>query len=638
MKTMHKQRLYKMLNERLAKHIADKEAIQKDFSETKSVFEKSDLWEISYLENIDIDKIFLVALKIEDPDVYKIAKEELYKDDKNFFNSLTAVQAKLYFTKVADFLNEYRSGNFQNARVEVVEGDKTKSRLMISMSEEEQKILLSNQDYEKAMSRFAGLFSLAIKTDFFSLISSQYACELHLFVQFIKENLRGYREKYNVSDFSSLPKNVLRELANEDRKKNSKYLEEHHLSDLTNDIVDLYECYKNDTGNKIIKLDKKIKKYASLIKRFDKVFTTGEIADYHSLINGLDEDVKVLLLQLVDYYNKEEYSTLEECYKKVASNNKFEYKSLLKKYGIEDETFVEKISEYPLEKIGKSLSRLADLGIKDTVVVEEFLKSGSFAAVDELSKYIKKGIINLNFIKSNPVIFDCSSDIYNNVVANIANITQREINPTYIVDNQSVLLIPNEVLKSNLDVICEYSLKNKLTKGADFSVLNDGGLAEKLDVIIELGYENLLSSNISIASYSMDDWKKLQVLRCMNFEVLEEDVLDVLRSKSFIVDQGEIDNYIFKALDTTENSKLNNIPSTFVSLNNPLEEYSVSNLAYSIGGVTVSRNKVKRNLGKLQYVDMDFESKLLLSILNNMSISYDEVNSIKKTIGVGVEK
>ena len=322
----------------------------------------------------------------------------------------------------------------------------------------------------------------------------------------------------------------------------------------------------------------------------------------------------------------------------ASSNDKIKYKLLLTKYGIEDDLFLESVSKYSLEKIEASLSKLAELGIKDTLVVEEFLKSGDFDAIEGLAKYIKKGIIKLDFIKSNPGIFDCSSVVYSNVLANIDSITNKEINPTYIMENQDVLLIPNGLFKHNLDVISEYGLKSKLTTGTDSKFLNDSSLAEKLDMVIELGYENLLTSNLSIASYSIDDWKKLQVLRFMNFEVLEEDVLDVLKSKTFIVAQDAIDNYIFKPFDVCENSKLNNMPNTFVSVNNPLEEYSVSNLAYNIGGVIVSRNKVKRNLGKLQDVDMSFESKLLLSVLNNMSISYDEVNSIKRTIGVAVEK
>ena len=36
MKTMHKQRLYKMISDRLYKHIRDKESMEKDFSETKN--------------------------------------------------------------------------------------------------------------------------------------------------------------------------------------------------------------------------------------------------------------------------------------------------------------------------------------------------------------------------------------------------------------------------------------------------------------------------------------------------------------------------------------------------------------------------------------------------------------------------
>lgn len=422
------------------------------------------------------------------------------------------------------------------------------------------------------------------------------------------------------------------------KKKISLLYNNFYLDDWADRFYQRFEQI-NDDFNKREKKKKAALKEANLYIRLKQqlpiVLAQDEITDYKSLVEGMDEDIKVAVLSLVYEHNQQIYQTVEENYVATQANDRIRYQLLLKKYGIEETNCLsEKILKHSLVETDLILNRLTSLGIKDSKALVEILKVISIKSLDNLSKYLKKGIIKKSFAENNPSIFDMSSNIYINAITNINTFIERGITPNYIKENQDVLLISSDILKKSIDILEEYDLKISLTPKTLPIVLAQEHLEEKLDTIIEQGYEEVLKNNLSLAAYSKQEWKKIELLRQMNIEVEEEDLEEILSTKTFIVGEEEIDSYITNALSIEENEQLNALKIEEKDIYDPLEEYASSKLAYNIGSITVSRKKVQRNLRKLSNLAMSDENKILLSIGNNMSLTNDEFITMKNTLGL----
>ena len=170
--------------------------------------------------------------------------------------------------------------------------------------------------------------------------------------------------------------------------------------------------------------------------------------------------------------------------------------------------------------------------------------------------------------------------------------------------------------KDNISLIESYGLMGELYNlECDyylFNILFSDNLGKKIDDIIEMGCYDFLKNNL--ASLTSDYTKRLQVLKCIDTPVFDQETYDItMKSSIFVLDDDEIDNEMYSAVDSHESINLN------LSIAD-LEQFRCSDncYLYNIGGVLVSRPKVKRLLeeGKDIYT----------SIFTGLVISDDEYN------------
>lgn len=635
---MDKEKVYLAVRQRaeeLKRELLRRSQEEYSYADNKKFFSEHNLYRIESLREIDVDDFLLRTLKIEDPEMYLVAKNGLYKNDSKFFGKISVEQAKIYFSKVADMYSTIvENKDSEKSGIKVVGNDELGVKMALLMTNREMEILRRSHSDEEISDNISSIFNLSMGSHNLDLVSLQYACELHLFQNFAFEfslKLAEYKEdnpRYDDDFFDAVTEKAIR-----------RYMDDHYLEKLTNELIQLYRHYESTEGNYLKTTEKKIKKYLNFREELEQALGKGEISDYRTLIRGMDEDIKVMVLNLINDQNRKEYSAVEASYKSISLSDKFQYRLLLKKYGIaENSCSLEEISGYSLIEAEKFLDKLTNLGIKDSATLLKILRDGSLDSLDRLSKYIRRGIIKLDFIRNNVKIFDSSSEIYKRTITNIDVVITENVTPSYIMENQDVLLIPSDVLARSLKVLDEYGLKTALTPTVSAEILNQQHLEEKFDMIIEQGYEDSLRSNLALAVYSKEEWKKIELLRQMNLEVDNEDLEDVLSSKNFIVGEEEIERYISRPLSREVNDKINSLKVENINNYNPLEEYAISDIAYNIGGIVVSRKKVQRNLSKLSGAELSNEDKVLLSVVNNMSITYDEFVKLKSMIGSEVIK
>lgn len=371
----------------------------------------------------------------------------------------------------------------------------------------------------------------------------------------------------------------------------------------------------------------KLSTYDHFKTKFNKLLTTDEIIDYKDFVEYLDEDLKVVVLGIINEHNQKYYQDTTES----SSSDYLKTCIILNNFGIESSKLTyDEISAFSPDELNEMLTSLKNLGIKKSESLLRIIKVTNKQTIQHLSKYIKKDIIKVDFIENHPIIFDETSPEFMSLITNIKTATNNNISLNYIGQYQEVLLIPPQNLLNSLNTLEDYGLK--ITTSVSPTLLTEPLLAEKLDTIIELGYEKDLESNLNLATYPISSWQKIVMLAQLGIEIEVEQLENILKTNTFIVEEESIENYLHQPVSQQINNELKALSIPNVLVSNPLEIYAQSRLSYNIGNIIVSRPKVIRNLKKLSSTQTSQEEKLLLSIGNNMYLTHDDFDKLKQMI------
>lgn len=624
---MEKQQLYNLLNERCRQ--LQQDLVSLPIEENNFIidyYNENNVKDPWVCKNIDEDKLFFWALSVETYFDKTKTPQQLYELNDKFFKRLD-LRTLCSFKIQLDGLSEQMIKVAEDCEIDITDPNVLKKEWADIKDVINEKMKLNNIDLLEKLIEL----KLTYPTSFDNCIL--YIISIKKFKSIILKTRKEISEQVKLSPLEIYDAQdvILKETMQDLYDGNC-------VGQLTNIILSKYQAiyneYKKNEKEKA-SIETKIKTYKALPEKVDKLLTAEEITDFKDIILGLEEPIKVALLTLLNDHNQKSYEGITESYMNTVNDKKINYRLLLRKYNITEDIYQDDESKIlSLKDLETALIELTNLGIKDPSVLSKIISCASITGINNLSKYIKRGIIKLEFIRNNPQVFDITSEVYKTATGNIQNLISSGITPTYIMENQDVLLIPTSSVEAGIKTLEDYNLKLSLTPQTPSSLFEEENLDQKLDTIIELGYENALIQNLSLASYSKKDWKKIQLLRLMNIEVEESDLETVLKNNSFIVAEDEIDNYITKALSTSDDIKLNSLKPQDGNINNPLQSFRVSPLSYQIGGVIVSSKKVERNLKKLANIEMPDSQKLLLSIKNNLVITQDEQLSITKSLGI----
>lgn len=346
--------------------------------------------------------------------------------------------------------------------------------------------------------------------------------------------------------------------------------------------------------------------------------------------------VKNSALRVIYEHNLDLCEKKEAEYLDVAANATTRYQLLLANYGISPNQYeVGTILHQTLPDIEIMLQELTKIHITNPTLLLSIIQTSDLETTKNYVCLFDKGIITSELLASHPSLFNPRTKEYENMMRNLATIKHHSINPHYFTTSEEVLITPSETFSHNIETLEEYQLAQTIKKEMNISFLAEPGIAEAIDTLLELGYEKNLETTPELLNYQ-DKFARLRILKELNIQALStEELLNVLTTDKFYVPDSMIKNYIYNAVDYNlpENITLLETPKKKSSDLARLEEFSKTSRTYDFDGVTISKNRVARNLNEVKQ-NGKVEDRLVYSILKGATLNDEEVAKVKSTIGV----
>ena len=402
--------------------------------------------------------------------------------------------------------------------------------------------------------------------------------------------LRGVKEKYNQSAINKMIKCI------------SNYI-----------ILKEQQAKKHDRNVK-----REIDSLNSAFELLGKQLEKAEITNIDTIVDQVkDENIKFAFLQVIYSHNLEYYNSLENEIRVLEENSEIQYQALLNEFGINKSEYdVELIMINSIKDVREMLEFLSKLNIsnKDKLSV---LNKSDLETVNTIKTHVNIGYLTIDFISTNIDLLISNSNKYNNYIKNICELNKYNINPNVFVNSLDILISDDKLISKNLEILNKYNLFATFKDANNYNFLLEANLEEKIDKILELGYESFLELDLN--TLNSESINRLELMKALNYPINSKEEFDKIidSSKSFFVDDDNIDSYIPSVVSLKEKKAL--------SVNTKdLEKYRSSLRVYRINDTLVSVNKVNRLLGD-GYDMYD-------AILYNMNLSNDEYENVISTL------
>lgn len=317
-----------------------------------------------------------------------------------------------------------------------------------------------------------------------------------------------------------------------------------------------------------------------------------------SIMKISSEHIRFNILKTIYLKNRQTVQELKQTYEKLSDNSINHYKRLLKKYNI---SISEKeiVFDMSVNDLEKALEMLKKANIIDSKVLFKITQVSNLETITELCSYINRGVLNTKFILENTDLFANHYKL-DSLKKNVEYLQEEKITTTYIQKMRNVLLEEPELLQKNLAVLKEYNLLKFYKKSKSYKFLTSTDLAEKIDIMLELGYEKNLEENLALLNYSKDDYKKLEVLKRLNTPLNNtEDLNKFLANQHFIINNDDLDDYLSNFSSYSVLEEKESLKSEFLEkLEANQDEHSTSRV-YSFQGLMISKNKIKREIEQI---------------------------------------
>ena len=353
--------------------------------------------------------------------------------------------------------------------------------------------------------------------------------------------------------------------------------------------------------------NKRYHMYNRAIALLDEASKKEEITNSSEIINCVQsEEIKRKILLWIDEHNEKYYQSLQNRYNELSSSDTNKCLALLSKYRIpinkQDVSVVLHNSLEDIEEIIKSLP----LGELSNEHIISILKTTTKEIALKIKDFIDRGYITPRKVVEHISIYNPKDKKIEMMESSIELLKLLGINPIIFCDQPEYYWVSKELFEKNITLLGRYRLTNSIRSETNINFLLEEQLEEKIDMIIELGYYEYLKEDIEILNYNESRIKRLIVLQQANIPVEDlETIEDILESPKFVVEDGEIDEYI---MDYASYEKEVEIPKI---QNNPINIDSES-ISVSLEGNIVSIPKVRRQLeeGKTIWEAIFYGTKL----------------------------
>lgn len=639
--------------------------------EIEKLFDNLNKVDIKKREDIEFIRIFLTAFNINDPETYNKVTNSSYLVCVLLANNINLDFWKLMkeIEVVDDFVNNYQFDeslyrkylvslkelNNLNILDKIKNGDTIKN-----LGEKEKEIYLRYKEINRELFTLEdedekSLYHFKLDDAFiemFKALPEVDKFESFLDLKLIVEKFKSIFDNQfqilvdeqvslesNYYDGVKLKKKDRDKLFNRFYKDAVKQFPDLTINQNYKAIVDYLSKTKKQVKEEVSNVNKKLRKIEDFVFKLNyldpkKVIKLENYEDYL-----FDPHIRYLFTSFALEHNLELCKDLEEKNREYQNNEITKLEVLFTKYGfnfndlMEDEKnlIIKKSEEEDIEPV------LATLKYSDLLFLTSYHKEFTNLIVNSNVERIKmvdcalknKIIDRQNTIKHLDILFNEIK--YNSFKNNINLLTLKEIDLNALLkSNPEVLFLNNQDLMEIFEVLDEYNFK--LDNTNSYEILTNSNLLDIVDNFIELDLFKVLDDNQRVLNNKgYDVIKRILICNLVGISPINSSnklIGQVTSGNKFYVSPSKYDNYIINSeniylnplcVNLLDNDKRVVIDediknSNLVKLLDDL--YKRSDLIYEINGVTISRNRVLRNLSVLSKIEnLDMIDILYQSIL-----------------------
>ena len=177
-----------------------------------------------------------------------------------------------------------------------------------------------------------------------------------------------------------------------------------------------------------------------------------------------------------------------------------------------------------------------------------------------------------------------------------------------------------------------------MSRASKYSFLGSEELEHIIDMILELGYEELLEQNTDLLNYDSKKWMRIYILKELNMVPSDIDTLTtVLQQEQFFVPEEKMKDYISNEPCKIE-SMANDEVATKEEVRRKVDTFPQTKRTYVVGGVILSKNRVEKNIEEVGSLELSLANKVYLSLTRHTILSESEHDAMQKMMQGSVKK
>lgn len=345
------------------------------------------------------------------------------------------------------------------------------------------------------------------------------------------------------------------------------------------------------------------------------------------LLSLQNEELTTNILKAIYQHNQEYYTKIEKEYKKLTSMNENydQYLSLFNKFNL-DKSRLEEYLHYDISQLTKIVEYLNKLNTFTTQEIQKMISINRLTDIESIITFIEKGIISKKLIIDHKHTF---INLCSLIVNNIGLLQEENINVSTIVEMNDYIMIKHQKFENVIGILKTYQLLSSLKNSHCFDFLLEEDLEKKIDLIIELGLEQYLETDLDLLNIDINLYKRVLLLNRLHIPIENRKQLDNILYNKFSISNDQLDEYIFNKTEFID-KKLIEGEDSQISKQEVVKKLALvqnTKRSYSLDGVILSSNKVIRNLEQIEKEQLSFQ-ELFYIITSNTIIDQDEYNKI----------
>lgn len=363
------------------------------------------------------------------------------------------------------------------------------------------------------------------------------------------------------------------------------------------------------------------------------------ILNHQEIVSHIpNEKIKLEVLKYIYTSNLPYYKKLEETYHELTENSATKYQALLSDAGISIEMCdMGRIMQNSISDVKDMLQIITSFDVKDKVEIVNILQSSSKAYLDSIVSFCKEGYFDLEFITSHPMILENPS-FYDVISLNQKSMKEKGLNPLLLARDPEVWFQDSNVLRDNLNILERYQFLGSMSRASKYSFLGSEELEHTIDMILELGYEELLEQNTDLLNYDSKKWMRIYILKELNMVPSDIDTLaTVLQQEQFFVPEEKMKDYISNEPCKIERMA-NDEVATEEEVRRKVDTFPQTKRTYVVGGVILSKNRVEKNIEEVGSLELSLANKVYLSLARHTILSESEHDAMQKMMQGSVKK